>query len=448
MKPRPWSFTSFRTQIVISTICLVAFAMILLALGVQIVLASVVSGNVDAVLVDRADAAVSAFGTAPNNVGFEVRPSTLEPGDTVYSATGKQVAGDVSPKIRKHADSLRLAQQPTTVNVGETHRLLAVPFTLPAAEGAPAASGVIVVSERLQPYEQSETYALLASIALGLVVTIAAGFVVRWVTHRALAPVAVMAERAADWSEHDLAKRFELGKPTNEITALGSTLDQLLERVSMAIRAEQRLTAELAHELRTPLTAIQGAADLALMRGGMSPAVREDLEQVAQSSRTMGSTITALLELARAGITSPGNATSQLGDVVRLVTDERATNLCVELGGHEGVLLAAPAELAARAISPILENALRHARTNVTVSCELSATHVDILVDDDGSGLTSDDPDTLFVPGTSDRDTGTGLGLGIARRTARSLGGDVNLADRPNGSGGARFVIRLPRVGA
>lgn len=447
MKTRPWSFTSFRTQIVISTVCLVAFAMILLALGVQVVLASLVSGNVDTVLLDRADAAISAFEAAPNNVAFEVPPSTLEPGDIVYSATGQQVAGVVSPKMQEHADALRLAEQPTTVNVGEARRLLATPFTLPAVDGAPAATGVIVVSERLQPYEQSETYALLASIALGLVVTTAAGFVVRWVTHRALAPVAVMAERAADWSEHDLAKRFGLGKPTNEISALGSTLDQLLERVSMAIRAEQRLTAELAHELRTPLTAIQGAADLALMRGAMSPAVREDLEQVAHSSRAMSSTITALLELARADTASPGNATSQLAYVVGLATDQRATNLHVKLGDHEGVRLAAPPELAARAISPIVENALRHARTSVTVSCELSATHVDILVDDDGSGLISSDPDTLFVPGISDHDAGTGLGLGIARRTARSLGGDVTVGDQPEGSGGARFVIRLPRVG-
>ena len=76
-----------------------------------------------------------------------------------------------------------------------------------------------------------------------------------------------MAERAADWSEHDLTHRFDLGPPTNELAALGETLDHLLDRVASAISSEQRLTSELAHELRTPLTSIQGSADLALMRG-------------------------------------------------------------------------------------------------------------------------------------------------------------------------------------
>ena len=80
-----------------------------------------------------------------------------------------------------------------------------------------------------------------------------------------------MAERAADWSEHDLTHRFDLGPPTNELAALGETLDHLLDRVASAILSEQRLTAELAHELRTPLTSIQGSADLALLRGVRRP---------------------------------------------------------------------------------------------------------------------------------------------------------------------------------
>ena len=88
-----------------------------------------------------------------------------------------------------------------------------------------------------------------------------------------------MAQRAAEWSEHDLSHRFAMGPPTDELAALGGTLDQLLDRVASAIRAEQRLTAELAHELRTPLTNIQGSAGLALMRGVEDAEDREDFEE-------------------------------------------------------------------------------------------------------------------------------------------------------------------------
>ena len=60
----------------------------------------------------------------------------------------------------------------------------------------------------------------------------AVGLIARWVSTRSLAPVAQMAERATDWSEHDLDHRFDLGPPVNELTALGATLDGLLDRVA------------------------------------------------------------------------------------------------------------------------------------------------------------------------------------------------------------------------
>ncbi len=438
-----WTAPTFRTQLVITTTALVALAMVVFTLGVQLVLAEVVSRNVDTVLQNRADSVVGAVeSSSDHRGGLEVPASALEPGVMVFSSTGDEVAGGMSPVLRDPVYDLRSTEVPRTVNVGESHRLYAEPFDVPSSGSGPATSGVIVVSERLDPYEQTERYALFASLALGVIVTAAAGFIVHWVTRRALAPVAMMAERAADWSEHDLTRRFELGQPTNEITALGATLDQLLERVSMAIRAEQRLTSELAHELRTPLTSIQGAADLALLRGGLSAAARQDLEQVAESSRAMGSTISALLDLARTG--DPGSSTSEVGQVVSAVTTmHQGAPITVELHGQHQVRLSAPEDLAVRALIPLVDNAVRYATSRVTIATRVEASYVEVVVDDDGPGLARTDDRDLFEPGVSGREGGTGLGLAIARRTARSLGGDIAVerADR-----GASFVLRLPRL--
>ncbi len=171
------------------------------------------------------------------------------------------------------------------------------------------------MSQETGPYERSELYAFLAAVVLGVLV-VGATAVMAWrVTAQALKPVAVMAERATEWSEHDLAHRFALGPPTNELAALGETLDHLLDRVASVIRSEQRLTSELAHELRTPLTAIQGSADLALLRGVDDPAVREDLDQIAASAREMGSVIATLLDLAR-DRTAPGRDECRVADVM------------------------------------------------------------------------------------------------------------------------------------
>ncbi|MCW2817097.1 MAG: Two-component sensor histidine kinase, partial [Nocardioides sp.] len=55
--------------------------------------------------------------------------------------------------------------------------------------------------------------------------------------------------------------------------------------------------------------------------------------------------------------------------------------------------------------------------------------------------------DSLFEPGTTDRvGTGSGLGLSLARRVARSAGGDLTLLN--GASAGETFVVTLPGRGA
>ncbi|MDO7868787.1 sensor histidine kinase [Nocardioides jiangxiensis] len=161
--------------------------------------------------------------------------------------------------------------------------------------------------------------------------------------------------------------------------------------VREALLAEQRLTAELAHELRTPLTALQGSADLALLRGIADEDLAEDVQEIAAAARRLGSVMATLLDGA---------------DRARPGADRAETIL--------------------QAIAPLLDNALQHASSTVTVT-----------VEDDGPGV--DAGVDVFAAGESARADGHGLGLPIARRLARSVGGEVELADR------SRFVLRVPR---
>jgi len=110
--------------------------------------------------------------------------------------------------------------------------------------------------------------------------------------------------------------------------------------------------------------------------------------------------------------------------------------------------IAAPRDLAVRALSPVIENAVRHARSAVILRAVASASTVELRVHDDGPGVDPGVSETLFAPGASGPGGGTGLGLGIARRVARTIGGEVELADgSSSGEGpGATFVVRLPRL--
>ena len=356
---------SFQRQIVVLTACVTAFAMVVLALVLQLILAAQTARDVDRVLEDRADAVVGSTTTRGSDGGLVVPDADLDQGVVVYDAEGTAVAGTVSPSLQATYAELSTVDRVEHREVDEATRVRAAPFRTSSGT-----RGVVVVAERLTPYEEAERYALLVSLATGLLATSAAAAIAAWVTRRALRPVAVLAATAADWSEHDLGRRFDLGPPTNELTSLAEILDTLLDKVSVAIHAEQRLTSELAHELRTPLTAIQGTADLALMRRDLDPDLRADLEEVAAAARRMATTITTLLHLARSDESVLAASSCSLAEVVdEVLRATPAGDLAVRL--DQDTLehrLGMPHELAVRALAPLVANAVRFARSRVTVS--------------------------------------------------------------------------------
>jgi signal transduction histidine kinase len=436
---------------VVSTVVLMAAAMLAVGLGIQLLLDRAAQRDIAGVLHDRAGATVAVVDKASDGE-VVAPPASLEPGVEVYDREGRLIAGSVEPDAADAAHRLaRTDREQTVTAAGDETRLLAVPFTTSGG-----ARGVVVASAETAPYERSELYALLATVGLGVLVVAASAVIALRVTHQALRPVALMTERASEWSEHDLEHRFGLGPPSNELAALGQILDRLLDRVASVILAEQRLTAELAHELRTPLTSIKGSADLALMRGVDDPLVRGELEQIAESAAAMAGVISTLLDISRDGVVQSTHRSCLAADVLGDAVVEATQN------GPDGVALvvradvstariAAPREVVARALQPIVDNAVQHAVSRVEVGAVDDADWVDLIITDDGPGIEPERRARLFDPGVSHRDGGAGLGLGIAKRVARSLGGDVTEGesgdDRPGLARlrGATFVVRLPR---
>jgi signal transduction histidine kinase len=433
--------TTVRRRLVALTGTLSAFVALGLVVIVQVVLAGAATDSVTRVLDDRADALISAAATASTGMTLDVPADRLEPGVAVYDASGELVAGFVAPSQQDTFDQLATATQRTVVEVDDTYSAMARPFSLP--DGT---SGVAVLSEPVTPYESDERDAFAVSVAAGLLMVLLAVVLAAWISRRALAPVQTMAETAREWSQHDLDRRFDLGAPTDEIRALGQTLDELLDRVATTIRAEQRLTSELAHELRSPLTAIQATAELMARRTDLDDQLREDVADVLAGCRAMATTMTVLLEIARRQVEgSPDGRTTgpRLGAAVR----DQFPDPRLEVDLPDDLELGVQVEVVLRVLAPVIDNALRVA-DRVTLTTDAGPGHglATLQVHDDGPGIDPALVDRLFEPGTTDRvGTGSGLGLSLARRVARSAGGDVVLL--PGDGPGATFVITLPGRG-
>ena len=114
----------------------------------------------------------------------------------------------------------------------------------------------------------------------------------------------------------------------------------------------------------------------------------------------------------------------------------------LELPGtaYDGVGLAAPVSPLVAAVRPLLENAKRHGDGDPRVEVERDGRTVVIAVLDDGPGIGADDLELVFAPGHTTSTEGSGLGLSLARRMVRAVGGDIVARPGPGG----RFEVRVP----
>ena len=92
------------------------------------------------------------------------------------------------------------------------------------------------------------------------------------------------------------------------------------------------------------------------------------------------------------------------------------------------------------AVRPLLENAERHGSGEPRVDVTRDGRTVVIAVLDDGPGVAPEDLDRVFEPGHTTEVRGSGLGLPLARRMVRAVGGDVLARPGPGG----RFEVRVP----
>jgi signal transduction histidine kinase len=361
----------------------------------------------------------------------------------VFDAHGRvEAPTPSSPALDAAAASLARGPERTTDTDAGT-RLHAVPVVR-----AGRRLGTLVAGVEMRPYRQTARTALIASIVLAAVLFALVLFATRSILRRALEPVADMTRAAADWSEHNPDRRFARGEPYDELSSLAATLDTLLTRLGNSLRNEQRFSSEMSHELRTPLARIHAEVELALKRERTSAEQRQALESVGRSAQQMARTVEALVAVARVeGAAGHGSSDAHeaIGHTIETLRPAPGEHdIAVHVDGPRGVRIGVGADVVERILAPVIENALRHAASSVTVALGLQGTDAVIAVSDDGPGVADGDLARIFEPGVRigarEGEQSAGLGLALARRLAIAAGGSIAAAAGPGG----RFTVRLP----
>lgn len=437
---------SVGARVTLAAVVVLALGLIVVSVGINILLTERLDADASSALRDRALAQLATLDVTAAGIKIEDHrnEAALDQHSWVFAADGTALErAPAKPSVLRAVVGLAGVTSPTEREVDGAVRLRAVPVFGPGHRRA----GTVVVGVSLLPYHHSQKIALVGMIALSLLFLVLAAFAVRRAVGSALEPVAEMTRRAADWGEQDLHRRFAIGPAQDELSTLADTFNGLLGRIEGVLLHEQRFSAELAHELRTPLTGLRAEAELALAAAHGEPELREALKRVVEGTERMSRVIEVLLSSARAdGSSSPGSCDAEgpMTDAaagIRAAAQERGVEVVVHPVRAAGSVQAS-ADVVAHALGPLLENAVRHAASRVDVHADTRPGEVVVIVQDDGSGLDGEDTESLFGPGVSTTG-GAGLGLPLARRLARSCGGDV-VAVR--GGAGARFELTLPSV--
>jgi two-component system osmolarity sensor histidine kinase EnvZ len=193
----------------------------------------------------------------------------------------------------------------------------------------------------------------------------------------------------------------------------------------------------VSHDLRTPLTRLR--LSLEMIRGD------DELRNVAvRQVDRIEAMLGQFLDFAR-GFESETIARTDLAPLLRqVVADCGATDSATISLGDNIVIRTRPHALA-RAVANLLGNALRHGAAPISLTARIEGDRLGIMVRDAGPGLSADQADAMLRPfarGDSARGgDGAGLGLAIADRAVRAIGGRLHFA---RDSEGFAVMIDLP----
>jgi two-component system OmpR family sensor kinase len=413
---------SLRARMAATALLVSTLTAALLIVGVALLLQQANDATAQSRLDARVSAAAATVVEGPNGVRVLEQPSRLLDQDVwIFDGSGHLIDGNLPRGVAaRTVTTLGNSSETRTTTVDDV-AFLARPVVRNGVRVA-----TVVAAESHEPYERAERSSIWLTIGLG-VATVAIATGAAWMAAtRSLRQVQAMADLADDWGEHDVGRRFDPGPGGDEIAHLGRTLDQLLDRIVDSLSAERRLTDEIAHELRTPLAVVLAEADLA--RHETPPDQREGLDNIHAAAVRMRDSIDTLLSVARAHASGERATVAELMAALELPST-----------AYDGVVLSAPVSPLVAALRPLLENAERHGSGEPRVEVTRDGRTVVIAVLDDGSGVPPDDLERVFDPGhTSDVD-GSGLGLPLARRMVRAVGGDVIARPGPGG----RFEVRV-----
>jgi signal transduction histidine kinase len=445
-----WSRWTVRTRTVAAAVILLA---ITLAATGFVLRAQVRTAQIGAI--DRALTLESASVSALARDGH--LPAVLNPASQetsfvqVLNANQRVIAasasvfgeGPIVPSIRTRIAGVAVIMTNLPIGSGDAFRVRADRISTSAG------FATVVTGESLGAVNRAVSTLTTGLLLVDPLVLLLAGLIIWLMVKRAFAPIEAIRTEVDTIATSVRGRRVPVPPTVDEIGRLASTMNMMLARLEEAEAGQRRFLSDASHELKSPLAAAQAELEVAL---GNRPdanwpssarAVLGDLERV----RRIVDDLLILTKIDE-GKGAPPYSDVDLDDIV-LESCERLRRLetChVDVRGVSAGRVWGDPEQLARVVRNLLDNAVAHTTSIVTVTLTRSLDVVELRVADDGGGIKEADHDLVFErfarldTARTRNDGGSGLGLAIVAEVVTQHGGSVAIED---GAPGATFVVRF-----
>ena len=209
---------------------------------------------------------------------------------------------------------------------------------------------------------------------------------------------------------------------------------------------QQTFFQNASHELKTPLMAIQGYAE-GIQAGVMDTA--SAAEVILAESDRMTELVDELLDISKIDMGRQPLTLSEM-DVRELLYDSiRAVEPAAAAGGiaivpdfpETPIMVSCDDTRLRRAVTNILSNGVRYARSELRLTCRTDKRNVTIRIQDDGDGIAAEDLPHIFDRFYMGRSGKSGIGLALAKEIVHLHKGTIRAY---NGETGAVFEISIP----
>jgi signal transduction histidine kinase len=288
---------------------------------------------------------------------------------------------------------------------------------------------------------------LLVGSAVALAVLIPVALALGWfIAGRFLQPLRAITATARAISAGNLHQRLDLGQPTDELTELGHTLDDLFARLQASFDAQRHFVANASHELRTPLAGLRTLLEVTLANPNAdADTLRSACKEALALGQHQQRLVQALLALATSerGVTRWD--TLDLAQIARPVLSSRRDEV-TRKGLHlaerlQPAVTTGDPRLIESLIANLIDNAIHynHPEGHVEITTETAGRCVSITAANSGPIVPEDQlqrllqPFQRLSPHRNGRHDGYGLGLAIVNAVAQAHHATLEARAQPEG---------------